>query len=182
MADNIGGLTDKQMRFVEEYLVDLNATQAAIRAGYSEKAANREGCRLLSKVDIREAINILQNQRSARVQITQDEVIADLKVLRDISMGRIKANVSMKSTDDEGNTHYSDAAIFQFDAAAANKTLELLGKHLGMFKEKIDVSVGVDEDILERMAQLECQNRMQSQKLKEKLEQRYGQAGKGKDE
>lgn len=59
-------LTDKQKRFVEEYLIDLNATQAAIRAGDAEKAANREGSRLLSNVDIQDEIQKAQNTRAER--------------------------------------------------------------------------------------------------------------------
>ena len=73
-----GELTDKQKRFVEEYLVDLNATQAAIRAGYSEQTAYSIGQRLLKKVEVQEAIQQAQNKRSERTQITQDEVIRRL--------------------------------------------------------------------------------------------------------
>jgi phage terminase small subunit len=68
-------LTDKQKRFVEEYLVDLNATQAAIRAGYSEQTAHVQGPRLLENVRVQEAIAAAQEARSARVEITQDMVL-----------------------------------------------------------------------------------------------------------
>ncbi len=68
-------LTPKQQRFVDEYLIDLNATQAAIRAGYSPKTANREGNRLLSKVDIQQAIEQAKAERSERTKITQDDVL-----------------------------------------------------------------------------------------------------------
>lgn len=68
-------LTDKQRRFVDEYLVDLNATQAAIRAGYSEKTANEQGNRLLAKVSIATAIQDAMKARGKRTQITADKVL-----------------------------------------------------------------------------------------------------------
>ncbi len=72
-------LTPKQARFVEEYLIDLNATQAAIRAGYSAKTANEQGAQLLAKLSIRKAVAEAQAIRSTRTVITQDEVIQGLK-------------------------------------------------------------------------------------------------------
>jgi len=68
-------LTPKQQLFVEEYLVDLNATQAAIRAGYSEKTANEQGARLLANVSVQAAIKIAMDKRSERTEITQDMVL-----------------------------------------------------------------------------------------------------------
>ncbi len=72
-------LTPKQARFVEEYLIDLNATQAAVRAGYSAKTANEQGAQLLAKLSIRQAVAEAQVIRSKRTEITQDEVIQGLK-------------------------------------------------------------------------------------------------------
>ncbi|WP_251877024.1 terminase small subunit [Achromobacter sp. Marseille-Q4954] len=69
-------LTDKQRRFVDEYLVDLNATQAAIRAGYSRKTASSQGERLLRNVEIAAALAAAQHERSARVKIDADYVLA----------------------------------------------------------------------------------------------------------
>jgi phage terminase small subunit len=68
-------LTDKQRRFVDEYLVDLNATQAAIRAGYSERTANEQGNRLLAKVSVAAAIQDAMKRREKRTQITADMVL-----------------------------------------------------------------------------------------------------------
>ncbi len=68
-------MTPKQQRFVTEYLVDLNATQAAIRAGYSEKTARSQGQRLLTNVDIAMAIEAGQAKRSERTEVTQDYVL-----------------------------------------------------------------------------------------------------------
>lgn len=71
-------LTPKQERFVAEYLIDLNATQAAIRCGYSQKTANREGSRLLSNADIQAAIDLAKQERTERVQIDADYVLRRL--------------------------------------------------------------------------------------------------------
>lgn len=61
-------LTEKQQRFVEEYLIDLNATQAAIRAGYSAKTADQQGSRMLANVKVQQAISVLQWQNAAKEQ------------------------------------------------------------------------------------------------------------------
>ena len=71
-------LTPRQQRFVDEYLVDLCATKAAIRAGYSERTANEQGARLLANVSIREAIQASQERRSKRTEITADNVLRRL--------------------------------------------------------------------------------------------------------
>lgn len=71
-------LTEKQKCFVEEYLVDLNATQAAIRAGYSEKTAEQMGYQLLQKTSVQEAIQLSMAARSKRTGITQDRVLQEL--------------------------------------------------------------------------------------------------------
>ena len=71
-------LTEKQERFVEEYLVDLNATQAAIRANYSKKTAYSQGQRLLKNVEVQEAIQTAVKKRSERTEITQDMVLKEL--------------------------------------------------------------------------------------------------------
>ena len=72
-------LTDKQEKFCLEYLVDLNATQAAIRAGYSEKTANRIASEMLSKLDIQQKIQELKDKRSNRIEMDADGVLKELK-------------------------------------------------------------------------------------------------------
>lgn len=74
-------LTAQQERFVAEYLIDLNATQAAIRSGYSKKTAKSQGQRLLTKVDIQTAIQRAKAKREKRTEITQDKVIEELAKL-----------------------------------------------------------------------------------------------------
>lgn len=71
-------LTARQARFVAEYLIDLNATRAAARAGYSEKTATRQGPRLLCNVVIADAIQSAQAKRAKRTDITQDRVLNEL--------------------------------------------------------------------------------------------------------
>jgi hypothetical protein len=71
-------LTPRQSRFVDEYLVDLNATQAAIRAGYSARTAEQQAARLLGNVKVSEAVRTAQAARSERVRITQDDVLRGL--------------------------------------------------------------------------------------------------------
>src|SRR4051794_14225646 len=70
--------TPRQQRFVEEYLVDLNATQAAVRAGYSARTANEQGARLLANASVGAAMQLAQRARSERIRITQDDVLRGL--------------------------------------------------------------------------------------------------------
>lgn len=72
-------LTPKQQRFVEEYLIDMNATQAAIRAGYSEKTARAIGSENLTKPDIAAAVAAAQAETSERIQVTVDDIVGGLK-------------------------------------------------------------------------------------------------------
>ena len=141
-SDGVGKLTDKQKRFVEEYLVDLNATQAAIRAGYSEQTAYSIGQRLLKKVEVQEAIQQAQNKRTTRTQITQDEVIRRLIENVDISMGKKATVITIPSKSENGEVMGNDVAQFVYEPSAANKALELLGKHLGIFKDGVDITSG----------------------------------------
>lgn len=117
-------MTNRQKRFVEEYLVDLNATQAAIRAGYSEKTARAQGQRMLTYVYIQQAVQEGQKTRSERVQVTQDWVL-----------GRLVENVE-RSMQAEAvlNREGTPTGEYVYQGAVANKALELLGKHIGMFK------------------------------------------------
>ena len=107
--------TEKQKRFVDEYLKDLNASAAARRAGYSTKTADRIGPELLGKTCVSKLIAERIQKRQQRTEITQDSVLRNLKALVDRSM------------------RFDDAPHMQ----AALKANELLGRHLGMFTDKI---------------------------------------------
>ncbi len=113
-------LTPRQARFVEEYLLDLNATQAAIRAGYSKKTANEQGSQLLAKLSVRQAVAEAQAIRSKRTEITQDEVIQGLK--------------KEATLEGEGSSHSARVSAWAH-----------LGKHLGMFTDNLNLggSVGL---------------------------------------
>ena len=128
---------ERQIRFVEEYIKDLNATQAAIRAGYSKKTARSQGARLLTNVDILEAIQEARNERSERTKIDQDYVLTNIQkvIERCMQIAPVESGIT---EDAEGQL----AQAFVFKEQGALKGLELLGKHLGMFVEqkKVDVT------------------------------------------
>lgn len=127
-------MTDKQRIFCEEYIIDLNATKAAERAGYSEKTARSQGQRMLTKVDIQEYIEKLKKGRSERVFISQDYV---LKVIKDTIERCRQAEPVMVKQDGV----LVESGEYKFDSQAVLKGAELLGKHLAMFTDKKDVSV-----------------------------------------
>ena len=109
-------LTPKQQRFVEEYCLDTNGTQAAIRAGYSPRTANEQAARLLAKASVKEAVRAAQQARSERLQITQDDVIRGLHQEATLA--------------GPGSSHAARVTAWQ-----------TLGKHLGMFNTtKLDVN------------------------------------------
>lgn len=107
-------LTPKQQRFVDEYLIDLNATQAAIRAGYSPKTAYSIGDENLKKPEIKKAIEQAQKERSERTLVTQDDVIRGL--------------LTEAEWQGEGSSHSARVSAWT-----------QLGKHLNMFNEKVQV-------------------------------------------
>ncbi len=121
-------LTPKQKKFCEEYIVDLNATQAAIRAGYSKRTANEQGSQNLAKLSIQETIQELMAQRSKRTEITADYVLTNLKEVAERCMQK-------KPVLNSGG---NETGKFRFEYAGANKALELLGRHLGMFTDKVE--------------------------------------------
>lgn len=110
-------LTQKQKRFVDEYLIDLNATQAAIRAGYSEKSAARIAVELLNKTQVSEFLQKALKQRAERTEITQDRVLCEL------------ANIAFCKVEDSADSTLKYKL----------KALELLGKHLAIFDQHQDV-------------------------------------------
>ena len=123
-------LTEKQKRFVQEYLVDLNATAAAKRAGYSEKSASRIAVELLNKTQVSAEIQKQQAKRQKRVEITQEKVLSDEKR---------KAIASIKEGQYGTEVKVHDKV----------KALELLAKHLGMFDSKNGGSEAPENNIFE---------------------------------
>lgn len=124
-------LTDKQAAFVDEYIIDFNATQAAIRAKYSKATAAQTAARLLRNVKIQRAVAEAIDARAKRMEVTQDYVLG--KLLENVE----RAMQTVKHLDQHGNAN----GEFKYNGAVANKALELLGKHLGMWTEKIDINL-----------------------------------------
>ena len=137
-------LTPKQQRFVEEYLIDMNGTQAAIRAGYSARTANEQAARLLAKDSISQAVAAARAERSSRVAVSADYVLSNLVEIVERSMQRapVLTTRGKQACDEDGN------ALWRFDAKAANKALELLGKNLGMFTDKIEADVSANVKVV----------------------------------
>lgn len=161
-------LTEKQQRFVEEYLVDLNATQAAIRAGYSVKTADVQGSRMLGNVKVQSAIGEAMALRSRRTGINQDRVVLELAKIAFVKItdivnsdGKIKEDAKPEDLAcieavkyKASNTDKGDSVEREVKISSKLKALELLGKHLGMWNDKVDVNVAVPivisgEDALE---------------------------------
>lgn len=133
-------LTPKQARFVQEYLLDLNATQAAIRAGYSAKTAGTIGNENLLKPEIAAAVAAAQAERAKRVEVSQDYVLAS--ILNAVE----RCKQAEPVVDRQGNpvlveTPGGDLApAYTFNAMGVFRGAELLGKHLGMFRDKVEVT------------------------------------------
>jgi phage terminase small subunit len=148
-------VTDKQIKFCEEYMIDLNATQAAIRAGYSNKTANEQGSRLLANVKIRARIDAAIAAQSRRTGINADVVIRELARVGRLNAGKVvnfgDATVKGDATDDDlaaissvkVKTSKSDqGTTVEREVKFHDKTkaLELLGRHLGMFNDKLNIT------------------------------------------
>lgn len=151
-------LTEKQQRFVEEYLIDLNATQAAIRAGYKPSSARQVGTENMSKPSIRACIDQAIAERSKRTGINQDRVIRELARLAfvnasdviDMDEAYIKCNASEDDTAAIASVKVKTIPTKEGDGVEREirlndklKALELLGKHLGMFKDNININANV---------------------------------------
>ena len=125
-------MTEKQKRFVDEYLIDLNATAAASRAGYRNSEIGRQ---LLTKNNVLQEINKRIAERSQRTQYSQDNVINDLLEIKERCM-QARPVVNMRGQQVQDNDGKS---LWTFDAKNALRAIELLGKHMGMFKDKLQL-------------------------------------------
>jgi len=142
---SVAKLTEKQKRFVQEYLVDLNATQAAIRAGYSEKSAARIAVELLNKTQVSAELQKAMKNRQKRVEITQDMVLAELAAIafaNGADFAAINRNglVRLVPTDtlpDDKKKAIASIKEGQYGTEVKLydkvRALEMLGRHLGMF-------------------------------------------------
>ncbi len=138
---------DQQKKFVSEYLVDQNAKQAAIRSGYSPKSAETIGFRLLEKPHIRAAIDARLKKITDKIDLSSEYVLKNLMEVTERCMQRApvmvrsgRHMVQKKEERLDENGELKTYEVWEFDSAGATKALELLGKHLGMFKDKVEHS------------------------------------------
>jgi phage terminase small subunit len=123
-------LTSKQQRFVAEYLIDSNATQAAIRSGYSARTAAAIGSENLTKPEI-----------AAAIQATQVKTSEDLGITHEWILGSLKQNAERAmQVEPVLDRHGNPTGEYVYQGHVANKALELLGKNRGMFADKMDHS------------------------------------------
>ena len=165
-------LTDKQEMFCREYLVDLNATQAAIRAGYSDKTANRIAAQLLSKLDIGKRIQELKSERGERLEVDADYVLKRLVEIDQmdvadilLSNGEIKPikdwpkvwRITLSGIDVTEIAGDTAGLLKKIKWPDKVKNLELLGKHISVqaFREQVknehDV-VGTLSDLMDKLS------------------------------
>lgn len=147
-------MTAKQKIFAQEYLIDLNATQAAIRAGYSPKNADQIGSQLLGKTSVAAEIRKRMAERSKRTGVTADRVVRELAKIGFVNAADViddkDATLKRTATRDDTacvqsvkvKTMYTDKGrMVEREVKLADKTkaLELLGRHLGMWNDKVQV-------------------------------------------
>ena len=141
-------LTPKQAKFVIEYLVDLNGTAAARRAGYSEVTCNAIAYQLLRQPHIQEAIEAQMKARAERTLITADYVLSSIKEVAERCLQRkplmvfnqVKKKME-QATElvEQADGSYKEEGVWEFDSAGANKALENLARNLKLLTDKTEV-------------------------------------------
>lgn len=148
-------MTEKQKRFCDEYLIDLNATQAAIRSGYSAKTAKQIGQQNLTKLDIQEYINKRLAEKEAELIADQDEILRTLtRVLRRQEMDTVVVTCKERSSkyDEKGKKVTIEKEVPRLvqvptKVSDLNKAAELLGKRYALFTDKVETDVDMDLNI-----------------------------------
>ncbi|MCR9090518.1 MAG: terminase small subunit [Proteobacteria bacterium] len=144
--DPMAGLTAKQRAFVDEYLIDLNATQAALRAGYSPRTAKQAGTENLAKPAIKAAIDARMEQRQERTEVTADRVVRELSRMALYDPADIVRNGIKKPEDIADLPEDVRRAIigwswdrhgnFVLKLSPKTPSLDLLARHLGMLRDR----------------------------------------------
>lgn len=159
-------MTQKQKRFIEEYLIDLNATQAAIRAGYSPDTAQQTGSENLSKPVIRAQIDRAMAERSKRTGVNAERVVQELAKIAFVNATEVidpkTATVKEDALPEDTaaiqsvkvKTFGEDGLEREIKMADKIKALELLGKHLGMFQNNVNVTLGTSDKLDDIMSQI----------------------------
>ncbi len=123
-------LKGKRERFCQEYTVDYNQTKAAIRAGYAEKSAAKQGCLLMKDSEVLARIREIQKELAERLMLTRELIVIRLLEVVDICMAA--KPVMVWSTEKHA---WVESGTYQIDAKGATRALEALGRYLGMFSE-----------------------------------------------
>jgi len=169
MSGKGGKLTPKQAKFVEEYLLDLNATQAAIRAGYKPSQARFIGCENLTKPNIAEAIQVQMEARSKRTEISQDRVLQEYAKLAFLdprkfyneqgqlipihelpeevaaAIAGMDVVTERNGQDADGNPEF--ATVRKIKIADKKGALDSVARHLGMFNDKLNLSGSLEQRV-----------------------------------
>jgi phage terminase small subunit len=135
----MGKMTAKQKKFCDEYLIDLNATQAAIRAGYTKKYANTNANKLLQNTTIKEFISARMAEKESELIADQDEV---LKYLTSVMRGKSVSNVLARN--EKGADEVKEKPP---DEKERLKAAELLGKRYGLYTDKIEADIDMELNI-----------------------------------
>lgn len=133
-------MTNKQINFINEYLKSKNATEAAIKAGYSPKTAASQASELLKKPNISKEIDKILQKASENALVSAEYVIRSLKEVAERCLQHKPV------LDYEGN----ETGEYEFDSSGANKALELLGRNLKLFTDKVEVEAS--ENLAEALA------------------------------
>lgn len=165
----MAGLTDKQDQFCKEYLIDLNATQAAIRAGYSQNAAKEQASRLLTKANVQERISSLKAQRDQRTNVTMDRVINELAKIAFVNPKDLydyKGTLNSVSDLDDNDaaaiseiTHNTTAKETKYKLHSKTTALDMLMKHVGGYsadnkQKESAITIVTDPDMSDRLSKL----------------------------
>ncbi|MBL4673234.1 MAG: terminase small subunit [Arenicella sp.] len=146
-------LTPKQKLFVEEYLIDLCASKACIRAGYSAKTATAAGSRLLANVKVKEKIDEAKAARSQVVKIDAEYVLKQSVKLHERCMSEASPVMVRQGKDWVQDEDEHGNKLFKFDASGAAKGLELIGKHITVqsFNEKKSLTLDLENATTEEL-------------------------------
>lgn len=173
-------LSPKHKRFVAEYLIDRHATNAAIRAGYTKKTARQQGSRLLSNANIKALVNIKEEKLQEKLEVTKERIVAELAKIGFANMNDYMtvgkdgdpfldfskitpdqaaalSEVTVEDFKDGRGEEARDIRKIKFKLYDKRAALVDLGKNLGMFTEKVELTGKDGKDLLERTPEQELE-------------------------
>ena len=131
-------LTDLEAQFVREYLEDLNASAACLRAGYKTRHPNALAAQVKAKPHVQAAISAAMEARARRTEISADWVLKNLKEVAERCLQAVPVTRFNREEKRQVQVEENGQGVWTFDASGAIRSLELIGKHRGMFKEQVD--------------------------------------------